>query len=112
MRRRLARVGLIGLVLPALLLGLWEGLSRFGVAPPNLLPAPSAVLKALLDLWRSGELPGHIEITLLRVFLGFLRGTAVATGLGAVTGYSVLWRRLLDPLLQSLRGIPSMAWIP
>lgn len=112
MRRRLARAGLIGLVLPALLLALWEGLSRFGAAPPNLLPAPSAVLAALLELWRSGDLPGHIEITLFRVVLGFLLGTVVATVLGALTGYSTLWRRILDPLLQSLRGIPSMAWIP
>jgi sulfonate transport system permease protein len=112
MPRRLARTGAIGLVLPALLLALWEGLSRFGVAPPNLLPAPSAVLKSILMLWRSGELWGHIEITLIRVALGFLLGMAVATVLGALTGYSALWRRLLDPFLQSLRSIPSMAWIP
>ena len=114
--RRAGRVavkgGAVGLVLPALLLGLWEALSRFGVAPPNLLPAPSAVLRALRDLWYTGELWGHIEITLLRVLLGFLLGTAVATMLGALTGYSALWRRLLDPLLQALRSIPSIAWVP
>ena len=110
--RLAAKGGAIGLVLPALLLLLWEVLSRFDFAPPNLLPAPSAVVKALRDLWLSGELLGHIEITLIRVFLGFLLGTAVATVLAALTGYSTLWRRLLDPFLQSLRSIPSMAWIP
>ena len=77
--RLLVRGGAVGLVLPALLLVLWEALSRFGVAPPNLLPAPSAVLKALVDLWGSGELLEHIEITLIRVALGFLLGTAAAT---------------------------------
>jgi sulfonate transport system permease protein len=102
----------LGLVLPALLLALWEALSRFGVAPPNLLPAPSSVLRALRDLWLGGELWGHIEITLLRVLLGFLLGTAVATVLGALTGYSPLWRRILDPTLQALRSIPSIAWVP
>ena len=104
--------GVIGLVVPALILALWEGLSRSGVAPPNLLPAPSTVLKALRELWLSGELPGHIEITLLRVLFGFLVGTAAATVLAAVTGYSTLWRRLLDPTLQALRSIPSIAWVP
>ena len=104
--------GAVGLIVPALLLALWEALSRFGVAPPNLLPAPSAVLKALRDLWLSGELWGHIEITLLRVLLGFLLGTAAATVLGALTGYSPTWRRLLDPTLQALRSIPSIAWVP
>lgn len=112
MRARLARGGAAGLVLPALLLALWEALSRFGIAPPNLLPPPTAVLASLRDLWLAGELWGHIEITLLRVLLGFLAGTAVATILGALTGYSPLWRRLLDPTLQALRSIPSIAWVP
>jgi len=111
-RARLALGGAAGLVLPALLLALWEALSRFGLAPPNLLPAPSAVLRALGGLWLSGELPGHIEVTLLRVLLGFLFGTAAGTLLGALTGYSALWRRLLDPAFQALRSIPSFAWIP
>lgn len=119
MRAAVARIGraalaggAVGLVLPALLLALWEALSRFGIAPPNLLPAPTAVLRALRDLWLSGELWGHIEITLLRVLLGFLLGTAVATVLGALTGCSTLWRRLLDPTFQALRSIPSIAWVP
>jgi sulfonate transport system permease protein len=107
-----AKGGAVGLVLPALLLVIWEILSRFGLAPPNLLPAPSAVLRALHDLWITGELPGHIEITLLRVLLGFLAGTAAATVLGALTGYSPLWRKLLDPTFQALRSIPSIAWVP
>jgi sulfonate transport system permease protein len=39
-------------------------------------------------------------------------GVSAATFLGALTGYSGFARRLLDPLLQSLRSIPSMAWVP
>lgn len=104
--------GAVGLVLPALLLAVWEALARFGVAPANLLPAPSAVLRSLRDLTVTLELFGHIEITLLRVLEGFLLGTAVATALAALTGYSPLWRRLLDPTLQALRSIPSIAWVP
>ena len=36
----------------------------------------------------------------------------VATVLGAAAGYSPLVRRLLDPSLQALRAIPSIAWVP
>jgi sulfonate transport system permease protein len=111
-RRLVLKGGTVGLVLPALLLALWEALSRFGIAPANLLPAPSAVLRSLRDLAVTGELFGHIEITLLRVLEGFLLGTAVATVLAALTGYSPLWRRLLDPTFQALRSIPSIAWVP
>ena len=106
------KAGAIGFILPALLLALWEALTRFGVAPPNLLPAPLAVLRSLRGLTVTGELWTHIEITLLRVLEGFLLGTAAATLLGALTGYSPLSRRLLDPTLQALRSIPSIAWVP
>jgi sulfonate transport system permease protein len=46
------------------------------------------------------------------VAAGFALGAAVATVAGAATGYSPLLRRLLDPSLQALRAIPSIAWIP
>ncbi len=111
-RRRFLSGGLVGFVLPAIILALWEVVSLRALVPRNLLPAPSAVFLAVYDLARRGELAGHIEITLLRVFLGFLLGTAVATLLGALTGYSAWWRRLLDPLLQALQNVPSIAWVP
>jgi sulfonate transport system permease protein len=111
-RRFLANGGAVGLIIPVLILALWEFLSRSGIAPRNLLPAPSGVLASLRDLAASGELLGHIEITLFRVIVGFLVGTAAATVLGALTGYSAWWRRLFDPMLQALRSIPSMAWVP
>ena len=48
----------------------------------------------------------------MRVLLGFLTGATMATILGALTGYSQLWRQLLDPMLQGMRAIPSIAWVP
>ena len=54
----------------------------------------------------------HLESTFLRVVPGFAIGVLIATLLGACTGFSRLSRELLDPLLQSLRSIPSMAWVP
>ncbi|HEY9663819.1 MAG TPA: ABC transporter permease [Allocoleopsis sp.] len=102
----------IGLILPVSLLLLWEFLSRIGVFPPNLLPAPSSIALTLSHLATSGELLEHIGITLYRVFLGFLLGGLVATFLGALTGYSRFAHDLLDPLLQALRNIPSLAWVP
>ena len=107
----LRRAG-IGFVIPLLLLAAWEVIGRLGMIRPTLLPPPSAVLFTLADLARRGELWAHIEITLLRVAGGFLLGTAAGTVLGALTGYSRAWRQLLDPMLQGLRAIPSIAWVP
>jgi sulfonate transport system permease protein len=106
------RSTIIGALIPLLLLGLWELSARFGWARPNLLPPPSAVLETLVDLARRGELWTHIETTLVRVALGFAIGTTAGTLCGALTGYSRLWRELLDPMLQGLRAIPSIAWVP
>lgn len=101
-----------GLIIPIILLILWEIFSRVGVFPSNLLPAPSDVLSTLINLTLSGELLRHIGITLYRVFIGFLIGSIFATILGSLTGYSRTIYQLLDPLLQALRNIPSLAWVP
>ena len=91
----------------------WESSGWLGWVRPNLLPPPSAVLA---HDCRSGARAAScgriIEITLLRVLFGFCIGTGAATLFGALTGYSRLWRRLLDPMLQALRSIPSIAWVP
>ena len=47
-----------------------------------------------------------------RVAAGFAFGVAAGTIIGAITGYSAFTRRLLDPTLQALRSIPSIAWVP
>lgn len=112
MRRDALRTGLVGLIVPAVLLCAWQAESWAGLIRPNLLPPPVAVVATVFDLARRGQLWGHVEITLLRVLFGFAIGTAAATVCGALTGYSPLWRRLLDPTFQGLRSIPSIAWVP
>ncbi|MBD1909921.1 MULTISPECIES: ABC transporter permease [unclassified Leptolyngbya] len=102
----------LGLVLPVVLTLLWELLARVGILAPNLMPAPTVVLATIVDLAVRGELWQHIGITLYRVLLGFLIGGSAATVLGALTGYFPKVRRILDPTLQALRNIPSIAWVP
>jgi len=50
--------------------------------------------------------------TLTRVIAGFGLGVIAGTVLGAISGYWGLARRLLDPSVQALRAIPSIAWVP
>lgn len=108
---RWRRAGL-GLALPAALLVVWEAACRAGFFPPNQLPAPTVIVKEMAAMAATGELFGHIGITLYRVFAGFLLGAAAATVAGSLTGYSRACRDLLDPLVQSLRNVPSLAWVP
>ncbi|UOQ95699.1 ABC transporter permease [Halobacillus shinanisalinarum] len=91
---------------------IWEVASRNGWVAPYLLPAPSVVFEEVVGMAQDGELWGHISITLYRVFAGFLLGMVAATILGAATGYIRIVEKVLDPMLQALRAIPSLAWVP
>jgi sulfonate transport system permease protein len=102
----------LGLILPVGLAVLWEIAVRLGLSDGRLVPPPSTVYDTLADLARTGELQHHVAATLLRVAVGFAVGTAAGTILGAVAGYSGIARGLIDPTLQGLRAVPSIAWIP
>ena len=103
---------LSGWIVPAIAIGLWEILSRTSVFPPNWLPAPGVVLQTVIDEATRGSLFAHIGITLLRIAIGFVLGAALGTVVGAITGYFRWGFKLLDPTIQALRSIPSMAWVP
>jgi sulfonate transport system permease protein len=108
---RLTRPAL-GLVLPVALAAGWEFIVRMGWASGRLAPPPSVIFAEFVDLARSGDLQSNTLVTLARVAAGFGIGVVAATILGAAAGYSPLVRRLLDPSLQALRAIPSIAWVP
>jgi sulfonate transport system permease protein len=103
---------LLGLVLPILLAAAWEAAVRFGFATGRLMPPPSRIVSTLAALAQSGELWLHASATLSRVLGGFAIGAVAGTILGALTGASALARRVLDPTLQALRAVPSIAWVP
>src|SRR5260221_8259375 len=102
----------LGLLLPVGLALGWELIVRAGYSDGRLVPPPSRIYQEFAELARSGELLRHVVATLLRVAVGFGFGTVAGTLLGALAGYSGLSRRLLDPSLQALRAVPSIAWIP
>ncbi|OME85178.1 ABC transporter permease [Paenibacillus sp. FSL A5-0031] len=102
----------LGFLVPILLLGAWQYASVTGYAAPNLLPPLTRIYGTFTDLLASGELGDHLFITLYRVFAGFVAGLAVALVLGILNGYFRFFRYLFDPMLQALRNIPSMAWVP
>ncbi|RJL18140.1 ABC transporter permease [Paracoccus siganidrum] len=103
---------LAGLILPLGLALAWEAVVALGWNSGRLLPPPSVILATLTDLAARGDLAHHAQATLTRVVLGFGAGVVAGTVLGALTGYARGLARLLDPTLQALRAIPSIAWVP
>lgn len=110
-RRRLINISL-GLLLPVGAALVWEGIVALGWSDGRLVPPPSVIFQTLWELAETGELWRHTLATVARVAAGFALGVVAGTLIGAITGYSLLAHRLLDPTLQALRAIPSIAWVP
>jgi sulfonate transport system permease protein len=102
----------LGLLLPVALAAGWEVVVHFHWASGRLVPPPSVIYATFAELAQTGELQRHTLATLARMAAGFGLGVVTGTLLGALTGYSAFMFRLLDPTLQALRAIPSIAWIP
>jgi ABC-type nitrate/sulfonate/bicarbonate transport system permease component len=94
----------------------WELASRFGQSiNPQLdvmLPPPTAVFSAAQDLWARGVLITHIVDSLRRVLIAV--GTAALLGipLGLAMGWFEKFRAVVDPVIEFIRPIPPLAWIP
>ncbi len=110
-RPRRVPLPLLGLILPLGVLVLGEVAVRQGWISPNLLPAPSDVLRTLLELGAHG-LATHVLASSARVAAGFAIGGGLALAVGAAVGLSRRAEALLDPSFQALRAIPSLAWVP
>ncbi len=118
-----------GILVPVVVLLIWHILSTTGVFRPEILPSPLAVVERwfmyLLPLeefdpqyssyfaWLfSGELLGDMYASLKRVVIGFAVGAGLALPLGLMMGANKRVYDECDPLVQFLRPIPPIAYIP
>ena len=112
-RARSQATGLFQYVLlPVAIVALWEALCRANLIRVIALPAPSTVAVTLWGLCVSGQLFVHIGASLLRVLEGFTGAAVLGLVLGVAVGISTTFARLTDFLIQILRPIPPIAWIP
>lgn len=93
-------------------LGLWAALPASGAVSAVVLPGPLEVLKVGFADMSWVTLGHHVSVSLLRIVVGFAAGAAVAVVAGVVLGVSRLAESLLHPIVEVLRPIPPLAWIP
>ncbi|MCE2990656.1 MAG: ABC transporter permease [Burkholderiales bacterium] len=99
-------------VVPGLTLLVWEAVVRAGWVAPHLLPAPTTLLQTLQQIAADGSLWRHLGVSSSRVAIGFGIGATLGLAVGALVALSQRAERLLDPSLQGLRAVPSLAWVP
>lgn len=118
-RRLFVRPGLSGTISLAVIVALlalwWLAAAREWVAP-LFLPAPWDVAARLVSVWREGfadaTLAEHLGASLGRVFAALLLSVAVAIPIGLAIGLSPVGRGLFDPIIEFLRPIPPLAYLP
>jgi NitT/TauT family transport system permease protein len=121
MRRILFRAGslkgrsVLKILLPVAIIIGWEVLAIV-LNNPFILPRIESVLVVLLnptvDILGNGNLIDNALISLERVIAGFTVATALAIPLGIGMGRSTVIHELFDSVMQLLRPIPPLAWVP
>jgi NitT/TauT family transport system permease protein len=91
---------------------LWEAVVRLEVVDTPTLPALSSILSAFWTLLADGSFVAIFLPSLERLFLGYFIACAAAIVLGMAMGSSRFFFRLLEPLVEFLRPIPSPAYVP
>jgi len=80
--------------------------------PASLLPGPLAVARAIGELAARGLLVKYVVASLFRVTWGYLGALLLAVPVGVALGMSRRGEMAFNPLLQLLRPISPLAWIP
>ena len=78
----------------------------------DLFPAPINVAIGIAELIEKGLLPKYIVASLFRVTWGFTLAVLIGVPLGLVLGWSSRLFQAFNPIIQILRPISPIAWIP
>ncbi len=92
------------------LLIVWHTAVKFQSSP--ILPGPLAVASGLVELVERGLLLKYVVASLFRVTWGFIGAAVLAIPIGLTIGWYRRAEMAFNPLIQVLRPISPLAWIP
>ncbi len=82
------------------------------ISHSDLFPTPGDVLRGIIELFRKGLLFKYIVASLFRVTWGFTLAVLIGVPAGLVLGWYTRAFQAFNPILQILRPISPIAWIP
>jgi ABC-type nitrate/sulfonate/bicarbonate transport system permease component len=101
-----------GFILIAIILALWEVSAANGLVDPVSVPRVSAIFGSWIHSIADGELFIQLIPTLRRIVIGFALAVLTAVPIGLLMGTVPFIYRLLEPITEFIRPIPSSAYIP
>lgn len=106
----------ISLITVIALIGIWQAATTLQLVSQVFLPSPAAVARKFLSVATTGyvdaTLAQHLLVSLGRVFAALLAAIAVGVPVGLAIGLSRVGRGIFDPLLEFLRPLPPLAYLP
>ncbi|MBF7688255.1 taurine ABC transporter permease TauC [Acinetobacter rathckeae] len=100
----------------ALLFVIWFLITAFGVISPLFLPSPQAVFHKFIEVSQHGFMKAtlwqHLAASISRVFIALLLAIVVGVPVGLLMGLNKWARAIIDPLIELLRPIPPLAYLP
>jgi NitT/TauT family transport system permease protein len=91
---------------------LWELIARFSGWDKTVFPGPVVVFQSMWELIANGSLIKHAVASLFRVTAGFYLAILFGFPLGILLGRKRVVNDLFNPVVQFLRPISPLAWIP
>lgn len=110
-RREIPR-GMRRLLGPLSLLGAWQAATGTGLLDRQTLAPPAVVARTGWRLIASGDLQGHLSVSLHRVVAGLAIGVTIGVILALVAGLARLGEDIVDSTVQMLRTVPVLALVP
>ncbi|MDR0762636.1 MAG: ABC transporter permease [Campylobacteraceae bacterium] len=102
----------IGIFLPLIIFSIWQSASSYGWIDPIFLPKPINVVKSFVYMLREQNLLGDIWASVSIVGQGFIYGAIAAILLSVAAGLSRTVDLFLGSTINTLRHIPTVAWLP
>lgn len=112
----LARLGgsriVVGLVLLALCVAVWEGVTAAGSVSPFLVPTPTAVATAFVSTLSSWATYSALARTVVEIVVALALAGSLALAIGIPVGWFRATREAYEPLLANLAAIPVVILYP
>lgn len=97
-------------------LAIWYLITALNIVPSLFLPSPQAVWQKFLEVSQQGFMQAtlwqHLAASISRVLLALVAAIAIGVPVGLWMGLNKWMRALLDPLVELLRPIPPLAYLP
>ncbi len=101
-----------GLVIPLILIVLWELGGRTGIFPEDTMSRPSLALAAGWAALADGSILVATAETFQSALSGLAIGSAVGIAIGVPLGLSPVAEAVVGPTLDTIRPVPSLALLP